>query len=146
MGESQGGGKVSSSIEKARKLRKNMTDAETKLWQLIRKRQVLGFKFRKQAPIGPFIADLVCFEKKLIIEIDGGQHKDRKTYDEKRTQWLVSQGFEVIRFWNNDVLKDSENVLQAIFRRLALPGQPMNTPTPTLPHEGGGSSGIMEKL
>jgi very-short-patch-repair endonuclease len=121
MGEGQGGGEMSSTIQNARMLRKNMTDAEIKLWELIRKRQILGFKFRKQAPIGPYIADFVCFARKLVIEIDGGQHKDRKSYDVQRTTWLESQGYEVIRFWNNDVLKDSEAVLEVICRRLTPP-------------------------
>ena len=108
-----------STIENARNLRKHLTAAENKLWQLIRKRQVLGFKFRKQAPIGPYIADFVCFEKKLVIEVDGGQHKDHKPYDEKRTTWLKSQGFEAVRFWNNDVLQDPEAVIGTIYRRLS---------------------------
>ena len=113
------GGKMTSTIEQARKLRKNMTDAETRIWQLIRKRQVMGLKFRKQAPIGPYIADFVCYERKLVIEIDGGQHKDREAYDARRTEWLESQGFEVIRFWNNEVLKDPDAVMGFIYRKLA---------------------------
>jgi very-short-patch-repair endonuclease len=84
---------------------------------------------------------------KVIIEIDGGQHKGRKSYDEARAAWLASQGFEVMRFWNNDVLRDAEAVVQAVYRKLI--GQRAyceSTPTPTLPHEGGGGKGIAEEL
>lgn len=110
---------MTSTIEKARYLRKHMTDAELKLWQLIRKRQIHGFKFRKQASVGSYIVDFVCFEKQLIIEVDGGQHKERISYDGQRTAWLKSQGFSVVRFWNNDVLKRPEEVVEKIFRLLS---------------------------
>ncbi len=93
-------------------------------------------KFRKQVPIGPYIADFVCFEKRLIIEVDGGQHKDRETYDKVRTTWLQSNGFEVMRFWDNDVLKDPEAVVGAIYRRLTISGASM-PPHPNPPPPGG---------
>ena len=74
----------------ARHLRKNLTDAEQELWRHIRKRQLLGCKFQRQAPIGKYIVDIVCFEKRLIIELDGGQHATRQEYDHYRTEWLVN--------------------------------------------------------
>jgi very-short-patch-repair endonuclease len=83
-----------------------MTDAERKLWQALRKRQLLGMKFRRQVPIGRYFVDFVCFEKKLVIEVDGSQHKELFEYDGKRTAWLNSRGFKVLRLWNNDVLNN----------------------------------------
>ncbi len=108
-------------IKRARELRKNMTDAEKKIWQSIRKRQILGNKFRKQVPIGPYIADFVCFEKKMIVEIDGGQHKAQEGYDQKRTEFFQSRGFQVIRFWNNDVLTNIEGVTKRLYACLGCP-------------------------
>jgi very-short-patch-repair endonuclease len=91
--------------ERARKLRKNMTDAERALWARIRRRQILDCKFRRQQPLGDYIVDFVCLEKKLIIELDGGQHIEQEEYDSRRTHWLEEQGFRVLRFWNHDVFK-----------------------------------------
>ncbi len=100
----------------ARKLRKNLTDAEQHLWYILRKNN-LGIKFRRQAEIGPYIVDFVCFERKLIIEIDGGQHY-QSTADKHRDLWLKSQGFTVLRFWNNDVLENREGAAQEIIKYL----------------------------
>ena len=99
--------------EFARKLRKDMTDAERALWQCLRYRQLKGLKFRRQVPLGKYIADFVCFEANLIVEVDGGQHNQNE-YDEKRTVWLKTQGYNVIRFWNNDVLTSSYEVCSVI--------------------------------
>jgi len=96
-----------------------MTDAERALWKDIRRRQRLGFQFRRQYPIGPFIVDFVCLEKKLVIEVDGGQHNAQKQYDEARTSWLESRGFRVLRFWNNEVMREKEGVIQIIEDALA---------------------------
>jgi very-short-patch-repair endonuclease len=101
--------------ELARELRKNMTDAERRLWSRLRGRQFGGFKFRRQAPIGPYIVDFVCFERKLIVELDGGQHVVRASEDDARTSWLKSQGFEVLRYWNHDVFGDIGPLLEAIW-------------------------------
>ena len=109
-----------------------MTDAEKKMWQSIRKRQILGCKFRRQAPVGPHIADFVCFEKKIIVEIDGGQHKAREEYDRKRTEWFRSRGFRVMRFWNNDVLANIEGVIERVCQHLGgYPGHPHPDPPPS---------------
>lgn len=108
--------------QRAKALRKRMTDAEQHLWGRLRRRQLLGFKFRRQVPTGPFIADFACVEAKLIVELDGGQHVDAQATDEARTQLLESRGFRVLRFWNDDVLKRTDDVLEDIVR--ALPDTP----------------------
>jgi very-short-patch-repair endonuclease len=94
-------------------LRKDLTPAEVKLWAHLCKEQ-LGVSFRRQHAIGKFICDFVCIEKKLVIELDGSQHIDQHEYDAKRTMYLQSQGYEVLRFWNNDVMKDINGVVKAI--------------------------------
>lgn len=103
--------------EKARQLRKELTPAERKLWAVLRGDQ-LGVSFRRQHAIGPYIADFCCVKKKLIIELDGGQHLEQVEYDEERTQYLNAQGYKVIRFWNNDVMKDMDGVIRAILNAL----------------------------
>ena len=102
----------------ARELRKGQTDAERRLWWLLRNRQLDGRKFRRQVPIGDYIVDFACIEAKLIIELDGGQHSETRSYDEKRTKQLEENGFVVLRFWNNDVLTNSEGVVEEILRML----------------------------
>jgi len=102
----------------ARNLRKNQTDAEKKLWRYLLNRQLKDFKFRRQYIIDGYIADFACVEAKLIIELDGGQHLEQKAYDEKRTQSLSQQGFRVLRFWNDEVLKQTDDVLNVIYEAL----------------------------
>ena len=102
--------------EIARGLRNNLTDAEKYLWYKLRCNN-LGAKFRRQGVIGCYIVDFVCYEKKLIIEVDGGQHM-LNSKDNKRDQWLNEQGFKVVRFWNNDVLGNRDGVLQRIIEHL----------------------------
>lgn len=103
----------------ARQLRRQSTDAERRLWSFLRNRQLAGCKFRRQVPMGNYIVDFACFEKRLVVEIDGGQHQARVEYDNARTAWLQSAGFRVIRFWNNEVLSETDGVLQAILTALA---------------------------
>ncbi len=98
-----------------------MTDAEIMLWQKLRKRQICSCKFRKQSPIGRYIVDFVCNKKKLIIEIDGGQHAENEEYDKQRTEWLESQGYTVVRFWNTDVLQNIDGVLESLISHLQIP-------------------------
>jgi len=100
----------------SKNLRKNQTEAEKLLWYRLRNKKFLGFKFRRQQLIGKYIVDFVNFERKIIIEVDGEQHnfKDRKFKDNVRTKWLTTQGFTIVRFWNNDILKDIEEVLEQI--------------------------------
>jgi very-short-patch-repair endonuclease len=114
----------------AQKLRRTLTDAEQKLWSHIRNRQLMGFKFRRQAPIGKYIVDFVCFEHRLVIELDGGQHAVNQDYDHSRSEWLLSQGFKVIRFWNHDVMNNIEGIKDVIALNLAAPH-------PDLPPQGG---------
>ena len=97
----------------ARKLRGNSTDAERTFWNAVRARQINGAKFRRQWPIGPYVADFVCLEAKLVVEIDGGQHNESAT-DPVRTAALEAVGFRVIRFWNNDVLQNLDGVCEAL--------------------------------
>ncbi|MDD2365259.1 MAG: endonuclease domain-containing protein [Desulfuromonadaceae bacterium] len=101
----------------ARELRNNATDAERLLWQQLRNRQVEGVKFRRQQPIESYIVDFVCFDKKVIIELDGGQHSENRDYDMQRDSCLTSNGFTVLRFWNNDVIENIEGVLEVIRQR-----------------------------
>ena len=95
-------------------LRRNATDAEAKLWQCLRNRRLGGFKFRRQATVGHHVADFLCAEKRLIVELDGGQHTSER--DAARTARLEASGYRVIRFWNNDALGNTEAVLEAILR------------------------------
>lgn len=102
--------------EFARTLRTNPTDAERKLWRLLRQKQLAGFRFRRQQPIGPYIADFFCAPAKLIVELDGGQHSmdSHAVHDRERTRWLGSRGYRVLRFWNVDVFKHPDSVLEGI--------------------------------
>ena len=104
--------------ERARELRKNPTDAERALWKHLRLRQFTGLKFRRQRPVGQFIVDFVCLERHLVIELDGGQHSGQVDHDSIRTSWLESQGFRVLRFWNNQVFDDIEPVKEVILSSL----------------------------
>jgi very-short-patch-repair endonuclease len=92
----------------ARILRRVPTDAEAKLWSRLRDRRLAGFKFRRQLPRGPYVLDLYCLEQKLVVEVDGGQHSEAAAQDAARTKYLERQGFIVVRFWNNDVLSQTE--------------------------------------
>jgi very-short-patch-repair endonuclease len=102
----------------ARRLRSNATDAERHLWRFLRLRHVDGFRFRRQVPVGQYIADFACIEAKLIVEVDGGQHQDNPR-DVARDAKLKGNGFKVLRFWNNQVLLETEAVLEEIARNLA---------------------------
>ena len=103
---------------KARILRENQTDAERVLWYPLRDRRLAGHKFRRQHPIGAFIADFVCIEDRLVVELDGGQHALRSEEDNQRSTYLKSKGYRVFRFWNDQVLRDTQAVLEGILRIL----------------------------
>jgi very-short-patch-repair endonuclease len=107
--------------DRARSLRRDMTEAERALWYLLRSRRFSGFKFRRQMPIGQYIADVVCPECRLIVEADGGQHAE-STYDERRDGWLKLQGFRVLRFWNFDILRKRDEVSETLWHCLNDPG------------------------
>jgi very-short-patch-repair endonuclease len=100
----------------ARELRRRQTEAERTLWSRLRNRQLEGVKFRRQQPVGPFIVDFACLERKIVVEIDDGQHADEDMLesDQARTRWLEGAGYRTLRFWNSDVLRNVEGVLLEI--------------------------------
>ena len=102
----------------AKDLRFASTEAESRLWRHLRAARLRGFKFKRQQPLGDYIVDFICFEQRLIIEVDGSQHIEREMTDDARTAWLESQGFTVARFWNDAVLRDTDLVLEEILRKL----------------------------
>ena len=117
-----------------------MTDAERKLWRALRSRSI-GPKFRRQVPLGPYVVDFVCFESKLIVEVDGGQHAT-STRDAGRDRYFVGRGYRVLRFWNNDVLRNLEGVLTVIAENDPSPGAPLRGAPPSPSRgEGTGASG-----
>ncbi|MSO69441.1 MAG: endonuclease domain-containing protein [Alphaproteobacteria bacterium] len=103
--------------EQARRLRRDSTDAERRLWKQLRDRKIAGAKFRRQVPIGPYIADFACLEVKLIVEVDGEQHAE-PGIDTVRTSFLEADGFRVLHLWNNDVMANIEGVVAVIERAL----------------------------
>lgn len=115
---------------RARELRKNSTDAENYLWRLLRSRRLNRYKFRRQYPVGIYFVDFVCIHKKLVIELDGGQHADAEEYDSKRSSFLRANGYKVIRFWNNEVFTNTENVLGCILLALGHEDEPSPLPSP----------------
>ncbi|MEN3350430.1 MAG: hypothetical protein V7632_4065 [Bradyrhizobium sp.] len=126
---------------RARSLRVNMTDAELRLWQALRRDQLNGFAFRKQHPIGPYTVDFYCARLRLAVEVDGGQHAEqRKHSDDRRTEFLAEKGVTVVRHWNNDVLSNLEGVLSDLLVHIERLAQAATTPTPTLPLSGGGGT------
>jgi len=104
----------------AKALRNNPTEAERFLWSMLRRKQLAEFRFRRQVPIGPYVADFVCLSARLIVEVDGGQHGRREAHDRKRTVWLESQNFRVMRFWNNEILGNDTGVLEMIMAALKV--------------------------
>ncbi|GLK59262.1 endonuclease [Azotobacter vinelandii] len=100
--------------DRARALRRGMTEAEQRLWYHLRAHRFLGLKFRRQAPLGRYIVDFVCMELRLIVELDGGQHAGQVAYDRRRDDWLRERDFTVLRFWNHQALQQTEAVLERI--------------------------------
>ncbi len=119
-------------LKYAKDLRSNQTEAEQRLWYHLRAKRFMGLKFKRQKPIGPFIADFVCLERKLVIEADGGQHGSEDDY--KRDEWFAAQGFTVLRFWNHEILGETEAVLERIREVVVQPSLPA-----PLPSKGEGS-------
>jgi len=112
----------------ARTLRSQSSDAENVLWRHLRARRLMGYKFRRQTVIEPYIVDFVCLEARLIIEADGGQHSDQEAYDARRTAWLEGMGYRVMRFWNHEVLGELQSMLEQI--QVALIEVPSPQPSP----------------
>src|ERR1700733_9822446 len=104
---------------RARALRRNMTDAERRVWRILCLRQMAGYKFRRQVPIGQYIADFVCHEARLIFEVDGGQHDPASLLEAERTEFLEGEGYHVLRFWNHQILTNLEGVYEVIAATLA---------------------------
>jgi very-short-patch-repair endonuclease len=105
-------------VKFAKAMRRQPTSAEAVIWAALRGARLQGFKFKRQQPIGAYIADFVCFERGLVVEIDGGQHADDVSEDQARSNWLQGQGFRVLRFWNNEVIERKDDVLESIIRAL----------------------------
>ncbi len=124
------GKKPETMLVNARRLRRERTEAEDRLWERVRDRRLQGFKFRSQAPIGAYVADFLCSEAKLVVELDGSQHVDEAARDKQRTGFLVSQGYRVIRFWNHDVLARMDAVCEAILEALTAPHPGARAPVP----------------
>ncbi|TWT97072.1 hypothetical protein Pla108_28490 [Botrimarina colliarenosi] len=126
----------------ARELRTKATEQERLLWSQLRKRQLLDCRFRRQFAIGPYVVDFECFERLLIVELDGGQHNtlESRDYDAKRTTYLEQRGYRVLRFWNSDIADDFDAVLEAIAKALVerAPGRPHPGPPPEGEGELGG--------
>ena len=110
-----------------------MTKAERQVWQVLRSRQMKEYKFRSQVPIGRYIADFVCHEARLIVEIDGSQHDRSSPQEAERSGFLQNEGYRILRFWNSEVLANLDGISQTIADELGR-----ITPTQTLPHQGGG--------
>ena len=127
-------------LEQAKALRQRQTDAEGLLWHYLRKKQLGGYKFRRQQPIGPYIADFACMPEKLLVELDGGQHAERVAQDERRDAFLHSKGFRVLRVWNNEVFENCFGVLERVYEALPNPPPRQTEPagsTAATPPQGG---------
>jgi len=126
----------------AKALRKRLTDAERLLWRHLRNRELGGWKFKRQYPVGPFIVDFICVEKNVVIEVDGGQHAENEDQDIQRSAYLNKMGYRILRFWNNQVLEETESVLEAIFAILAAVKQNSPSPQPSPPLGERGNSDL----
>jgi very-short-patch-repair endonuclease len=115
--------------QRQRALRRNSTDAERELWQSLRGRQIDGAGFRRQHPFGDYILDFACLERKVVVELDGGQHAEATKYDDWRTRQMEQAGFAVLRFWNHEVFENREGMLEVILAAL----QDRTKPIPTQP-------------
>ena len=109
---------------RAQQLRKNPTEAEKRLWRRLNRRRLEGWKFSRQMPVGPFICDFMCQEARLAIELDGGQDAIETENDASRTRYIQSEGYRVLRFWNNDVFGNMDGALQTIAAALEVPPPP----------------------
>ncbi|MFO7543619.1 MAG: endonuclease domain-containing protein [Thiobacillus sp.] len=117
----------------ARHLRSQQTDAENLLWSRLRAHRLCGLKFRRQQPVGVYVVDFLCPEKKLIVELDGGQHQERVEHDVARDAWLGSEGYIVLRYWNNKLMSNLEGVLEDMCRRAGVLGDASPSPQPLSP-------------
>ncbi|MBK9160167.1 MAG: endonuclease domain-containing protein [Nitrosomonadales bacterium] len=118
-------------LSNAKALRTHQTDAEQRLWYHLRAHRFMDLKFKRQKPMGRYIVDFVCMERRLIIELDGGQHGEQMAYDRQRDDWLCGQGYTVLRFWNNEVMQQMEEVLEQIHCALTLSPNPSPARAPS---------------
>jgi very-short-patch-repair endonuclease len=116
--------------QRRRELRRNQTEAEKTVWTCVRNRQLYGMRFFRQYSIGPYILDFYCPQMKLAIELDGGQHTEngRKEYDEVRSVYLLAHGIDVIRFWNHDILNQTETVLRRLAEKITFANPSLPSP------------------
>ncbi len=114
----------------ARNLRKTMTASEQQLWERLRKRQLDGYRFRRQTPLGRYIVDFVCLEARLVIELDGSHHHEQQDYDRERDLWMQAQQFQVLRFWNHEITHYQDRVLQQILLALHQQSPHLLPPSP----------------
>ena len=121
-----------------RRLRNNMTDAEQRLWHFLRRKQMSDFKFRRQHPFGDYIIDFVCLEVMLAVEVDGGQHNVQQAEDTARTEYLKRAGFRVLRFWNNEVMREIDSVTTVIWHALREPHPTLSLRNQSFPLQGEG--------
>ncbi len=126
VGEGQGRGKKDQILDNAKTLRSNQTEVEERLWYHLRAHRFMGLKFKRQKPMNRHIVDFVCVERRLIIELDGGQHTEQTEYDQRRDAWLRDQSYTVLRFWNNEVMQQLEGVLEKIRITLSPSPSPVN--------------------
>ena len=118
------------SVGKARALRRAGTQAERLLWSRLRDRRLGGYKFRRQHSLGPFVVDFLCTERRLAVEVDGGQHAANAARDRARTRWLETRGIRVVRFWNNEVLENLDGVCTRLLEMLRHGNTPSPRPSP----------------
>jgi very-short-patch-repair endonuclease len=130
-------------VNRLRALRRNATEAEKRLERAL-KEAFPGIKWRFQAPIGPYAADFLCFAQKVVIEVDGGQHAEAEEYDARRTRFMESEGYRVLRFWNNDVLANTDGVIEAIKNSLSHREHRVNSAPHCLGHAGGMAGPMLE--
>jgi very-short-patch-repair endonuclease len=138
----KGEGESSPAVGRARALRSRMTDAERKLWHMLRDRRFVGAKFRWQVPLGRYVADFFSFERQVVIEVDGGQHSEKMS-DVARDNWFRREGFTVVRFWNNEVLRNLDGVAVRLLEIIAdgaphPASQPRTAAKPPSPTRGEG--------
>jgi very-short-patch-repair endonuclease len=127
----EGSGERASMLTNAKSLRTNQTEAGQRLWYHLRAHRFLGLKFKRQKPVGRYIVDFICMEHRLIIELDGGQHAEHATRDQQWDGWLRDQGYKVLRFWNNEVMQQTESVLEQIRNVVTLSPCPSPAKTPS---------------
>lgn len=116
------------------------------MWRKLRNRRFAQFKFRRQVPLGNYIVDFVCFDSRLMIELDGGQHNVRREHDARRTSWLEEQGFRVVRFWNFEIIEETDGVEELILRRLQEAANLHTYPSPRpLSRKGRGEEEVLSR-